>query len=206
MPNDRSNSLSETGYCRCFNVCFSETSPLNPNTDFENVCFSEASPFNMRTDFEVAHIPPTNYNKLLNKPIINGVTLEGSLILSQLGLRAIYYDTTANWDAQASLVSEEGALYIYSDHQVITDGAGNVAYIPGIRIGDGSSYLRDLAFLSGDITAAFYEHINNMSVHVTPLEKEFWNHKVSSYLEVGDTENLVLSKTNYTTQGDIYYG
>ena len=189
MPNTECNSSSENNCCRCFNVCFSESSPAT-----------------MSTDFEIANIPPTDYNKLLNKPIINGVTLEGSIILSQLGLRAIYYDNTANWDAQASLISEEGALYIYSDHQITTDGVGNVAYIPGIRIGDGSSYLRDLAFLSGDMTAAFYEHINNTSVHVTPLEKEFWNNKVSSYLEVGDTENLVLSKTNYTTQGDIYHG
>jgi hypothetical protein len=123
-----------------------------------------------------------------------------------LGLRGIYYDTTAAWNMMPDMIGEKGYIYVYSDYQTITDQVGIVTFIPGIRIGDGTTYLRDLPFVSEAMTAALIEHINNTEVHVSAAEKEFWNNKVSSYLDGQDTENLVLSKTNFVTEGDIFNG
>lgn len=147
-----------------------------------------------------------DYEKLKNRPSINSILLEGNISLQQLGLRAVYYDTTAAWNSMPSMVGEEGAIYIYSDHQEIIDELGNKYYIPGIRIGDGKAYLIDLPFLSDALTEAFYDHITNTSIHISAEERDFWNNKVSSYLDADDHENLVLSKTTYVTEGDIYNG
>lgn len=66
----------------------------------------------------------------------------------------IQYDTTANWNAQLELIAQRGTFYVYSDHSV--DENDNP--VPGIKIGDGSSYLIDMPFVdmggggSGGIT------------------------------------------------------
>lgn len=171
-----------------------------------NITFSDGTTTSINANFASSNKAPTNYNGLFNKPKINNTTLEGNIMLSQLGLRAIYYDTTSNWNMQPSLISEEGALYIYSDHQMIEDDVGNITYIPGLRIGDGTTYLIDLPFLSTVTTQAFYEHVNDIYTHVTPESRELWDNKVSSYLNASDPENLVLSKNNYIVEGDIYNG
>lgn len=55
----------------------------------------------------------------------------------------IQYDTTANWDAQVQLIAERGTFYVYSDHSV--DENDNP--VPGLKIGDGTSYLIDMPFV-----------------------------------------------------------
>lgn len=167
------------------------------------VKFDQGESMTLGTSFNQNNRVPLDYNKLFNKPVINGQTIEGDLLLSQLGLRAIYYDTTASWNAQPGIVSEEGALYIYNDYKVIEDEVGNRINVPGIRIGDGTTYLIDLPFLSDNSVDVFYSHINNTSMHVSESDRIFWNNKVSSYLDGQDTENLVLSKDYYVINGDI---
>lgn len=147
-----------------------------------------------------------DYNSLVHKPSINSVTLQGALTAEDLGLGSVYYDTKVHWDLQPNLVTERSAIYIYSDYQRMVDRNGNVVEIAGIKIGDGASYLIDMPFVTEATSTAIINHIANSEVHVTSEEKTFWNNKVSSYLDSGDLENLVLSKTNYTTQGDIYNG
>lgn len=147
-----------------------------------------------------------DYNALSNKPRIGTVELIGSISLPELGLRAIYYDTTAHWDMQVSLVTEEGAVYIYSDYTYIDDGIGNLTPIAGIKIGDGSSYLIDMPFMTDGLTATLLSHVNNSSVHITPQEREFWNNKVSSYIDTEASETLILSKTHYEIEGEIRHG
>lgn len=145
----------------------------------------------------------SDYNKLINKPIINSIELKGSLTARDLGLANVYYDTMANWAKQPTLITEEAAIYIYSDYGGLVDGAGNIIPIAGIKIGDGTSYLIDMPFITDQLTAMISRHIANNNIHVTAAEKELWNHKVSSYLVEGDLENLVLSKTQYVINGDI---
>ena len=162
-----------------------------------NVCFGELNFVGGVVD----------YNDLENKPSINSIVLQGALTAKDLGLASIYYDTTANWAKQMSLISEKGAVYIYSDYSGIIGPSGDIIPIAGIKIGDGSSYLLDIPFITDQLTSIIFRHIANNEMHITAQEREFWNHKVSSYLAgEDDLENLVLSKTNYVTEGDIYHG
>lgn len=94
--------------------------------------------------------------------------------------------TTEYWDSQRDLIGSENVVYMYTDH--LEDGDGNP--IPGFKIGDGLAYLIDTPF-NDDL---FVDHINNTHVHVTDAEKEFWNNKVTAYINASDLETLVLTK------------
>lgn len=59
----------------------------------------------------------------------------------------IYYGTSSYWDAQTSLISQAGYVYIYSDYQTATVN-GETYNVPAIKVGDGSSYLIDIPFFS----------------------------------------------------------
>lgn len=98
----------------------------------------------------------------------------------------VYAATTAEWDAQQDLISEKGIVYIYTDYQTNSDGQN----IPGFKIGDGLAYLIDLPF-SDDLMLA---HMENQSIHITDAEREFWNNKVTAYLNAMNTEELILTK------------
>lgn len=154
---------------------------------------------------EVQTVTENDYNGLVNRPSINSVELIGALTAEDLGLGRIYYDTTANWDAQPDLIGERGVIYIYSDHTILEDEVGNQTPLAGIRIGDGNAYLADLPFVSDDMTYRLVMHAADASIHVSPAEKEFWNNKVSAYLDHTQGEVLVLSKTSYEDEnGDIH--
>lgn len=137
-----------------------------------------------------------DYNNLINKPQINGVTLEGNLSLQALGIKNIYYDTVYNWNVQSDLIGEKGCLYIYSDFDTIEED-GQIKEIPGMKVGDGVTYLLDLPFISDKLTRLIMEHIGNTDIHITPKEREFWNNKVTAYLDPEDSDNLILSKLFY---------
>lgn len=145
----------------------------------------------------------SNYNDLQNKPSINDVTLQENTTLQQLGLRGIYYNTKAGWNAQSSLIAEEGAIYIYKDYSTISEGEGTKD-VPALKIGDGTSYLIDMPIVNGDIADMLLEHINNAVIHVTSDDKTFWNNKSSAYLQPNTDETLVLSNTSFMLQGVIY--
>ena len=147
--------------------------------------------------------PQTNtftgdYRAMFNKPSINNVILNGALTLRELSLVPVYYDTTANWDLQRDMISERGAIYIYSDYWS-GEVDGTTQFIPAIRIGDGTSYLIDLPFTVANEAAALAEalsnHIRDTTVHVTQAQKDFWNSKYSAYVD--DDESLIFSKTYY---------
>lgn len=108
---------------------------------------------------------------------------------AEVNLRHIYYDTKDNWNSQIALISERGAVYIYSD-QFETDGV----VIPGIKIGDGSAYLIDIPFISQNLADRLLAHIEDSSVHVSSNDREFWNNKVTAFSDTSDPENLVLTK------------
>ena len=145
----------------------------------------------------------SDYNRLKNKPSINSVTLEGALSAEDLGLGRVYYDTTANWNLNPGLMSERGVVYIYSDYEYLEDEVGNRTPIAGLRIGDGSSYLIDLPFVSSLTTRMLIAHIANQTAHISEAEREFWNNKVSAFLDPQDAEALILSKTQYELNGEI---
>lgn len=108
-----------------------------------------------------------------------------------------YYDTTAAWDMQPDLIPKRGDIYVYSDKATIYDAVGNPTLVPGIKIGDGTSYLIDMPFVGDEIIYALTQHTSNNVRHITAEERTFWNNKVSSYLDAHDSENLILSKIDY---------
>lgn len=172
-----------------------------------NVLFREDAPFRVGlcesdqtfgTDFgSVQTQTEKNYENLENKPSINSVVLTGALTARDLGLGNVYYDTTAVWDAQPNLVAEKAAIYIYSDHQLYEDETGNKIPIAGLKIGDGTSYLIDMPFVTDNMSGALIKHLSDHVVHVTAEERAFWNHKVSAYMDHEASELLVLSKKTY---------
>ena len=101
----------------------------------------------------------------------------------------VIVDTTANWATKTTFIPRTGEIIVYSDRNVI----GGVNY-PGVKIGDGLTFVVDLPFLgddiAGQIIGVLNAHIANSSIHVTPAEKEYWNNKLDSGV-TGET--LVLA-------------
>ena len=106
-----------------------------------------------------------------------------SEFLSDSGVR---YGTTQYWNNQIGYIPPEGTIVIYSDYKTITVD-GQTKYVPGIKVGSGNGYVQDLAFVDDAVTAQLFAHVNNLSIHVTAQEKEFWNNK----LNVTDSQEVV---------------
>ena len=134
--------------------------------------------------------------------VVNGVTIpgikigDGTAYLIDLPFVAgntnvatgVYVNTTDGWNSQPALISVANQIYVYSDYSSV-DGHE----CPGIKIGDGLSYLIDIPFVVGN-TQALNDHISDTNVHITNAERAFWNDKVTCFLSSGDAENLVFTK------------
>lgn len=130
----------------------------------------------------------------------NPHTPSDNKFLNQFGLEYFYSKiatsfgyadcrTTEEWSTQTTMMSTKGALYVYTDH--LFDSHGDP--IPGIKVGDGTSYVVDLPFT--DLAAI--EHIANLDIHVSSTEREAWNSSVSVKVSTTNPENLVF----YNVQG-----
>lgn len=131
-----------------------------------------------------------DYSPLHNKPKVNGVELVGNKTSEDL--KIVLRDTTKNWNAQASLIAEKNVLYIYIDYQIKDNGDGTFTYTPGIKVGDGTSYLIDMPFVGAD-NPIIEEHIRDNTIHVTAEEREFWNKKWRGYTNPAVTETLFFT-------------
>lgn len=96
---------------------------------------------------------------------------------------SIIVKTTAEWRSNLQ-ISQTNTFYVYSDRTI----QNGIVY-PGVKIGDGTSYIVDLPFID-DI---FYSHIRNSNIHVTLQEKEFWNNKVRTQDSNIQNENLIFT-------------
>ena len=139
-------------------------------------------------------------------------------IPSSPGQSAVHYDTKENWDSQPNLVSERGAIYIYSDYQTVENGSGQTITIPGIKVGDGLAYLIDLPVanptvsddlvaqiasrvaavvsdqIAANVVVGIRENLNSTRSLVTEEDREKWDGKVSTFVnEDDDPENLILT-------------
>lgn len=139
---------------------------------------------------EVQQVVTSNYERLQNKPSINNIELEGNK--SSEDLRIVLRDTKANWDSQPSLQSEKGVIYIYTDYQTIDNGDGTYTIVPGVKVGDGMSYLIDMPFVAGN-DELFKRHVLDNTIHVTAEEKEFWNNKWRGYIDEANPTLLVFT-------------
>lgn len=114
-----------------------------------------------------------DYNNLINKPLINGIVLEGDQSSSDINI--IDSKTTAEWNSDPTLIAQKNMIYIYTDYDEVQGQK-----IPAIKIGDGTTYLIDLPFTAMG------------SGNVTPEQIEFWNNKVRVYIDENNEENLVF--------------
>ena len=99
-------------------------------------------------------------------------------------------DMTANWNNARGFIPLAGEVIIYTDYKTIRkeiDGEVKNVYVPGIKVGDGQTYVQDLPFIDTELRDRIMEHINNENIHVTLQEKLFWNNK----LNVNDNMELV---------------
>ena len=73
-------------------------------------------------------------------------------------------DTTANWDKAAdSFIPKEGEVCIYSDRIQLDDGS----YVPGIKVGDGTSYINELEFMGDEYISN--EEIDSLFTNATKI-------------------------------------
>lgn len=106
-------------------------------------------------------------------------SISGGIIPAPIDMSHVHYDTKANWDRQTFLIAERGHLYIYKDAEVTYINGRRVVY-PGIKIGDGSSYLIDMSYsLVGSDHEKLINHIQNSAIHVGTGDRMNWNDKVS---------------------------
>lgn len=115
-------------------------------------------------------------------------TQEAIIEVEQSVMDVIHMDTTANWNAQLDLIGKKGHLYVYTDYDSV-----NGRLIPGLKVGDGLSYLIDNSFIDSNVSTVL-DHINDMDVHITPEERTFWNNKVTCFISKGNSETIVFTK------------
>ena len=113
--------------------------------------------------------------------------------------KPILWNTTEYWNTHRDIVALEGVMYVYNDYKVIED----VKY-SNFKIGDGVTYLVDLPFNSIDQsvidTVNMLEdkvdgHIAQTDAHVSAIDREIWNNKVTANISEENPETLLLSKS-----------
>lgn len=127
---------------------------------------------------------------------VDGVSYLWSKIKNINNQKVTYYSKSKEqWNENPLFISEKDILYIYNDYKQIELENGEIGYFPGLKIGDGKSYLIDLPFFNTSMYEdQIMEHLENHFIHITQQQREFWNNKVTAFLDFSDIENLVLSK------------
>ena len=124
-----------------------------------------------------------------------GVAYLWNRINNNITNKVTYYSKTKNeWDSDINIISEKDSFYIYSDYKTIHKDDKDFL-LPGLKIGDGKTYLIDLPFMNADnsqFEQRLLDHINNNIIHVTLQEKTFWNNKLN--YEFNNDETLVFNK------------
>lgn len=152
------------------------------------------TPFDIDVCFgEVARVPITDYEKLINKPTINGIEINGDLSLEDLSLDTVYYNTTEYWVSHPEIIGKSGTLYVYSDAYTKIDEHGNTINIASIKIGDGETLLSDLPFISGGNSEEFERHVSDTTIHVDENDRAYWDHKASVYIDPDNSEMLIFT-------------
>lgn len=91
-------------------------------------------------------------------------------------------DTTANWSNAKGFIPLAGEIIIYVDYKTIKKKENDIEVenlVPGIKVGDGQTYVQDLPFVDDFLRKELLEHMGDMNVHVTPEERDYWNNKIN---------------------------
>ena len=126
----------------------------------------------------------------------DGVAYLWGKLKNNLNNKIVYYSRTKDeWNADASLIAQKDVLYIYSDYKIIQKD-GKQILLPGLKIGDGMSYLIDMPFVNSTdsgIEQLILDHINNNVIHISAAERNFWNNKLN-YSFNEESQNLTLNR------------
>ena len=111
--------------------------------------------------------------------------------------KAVYYSKRkSEWDIDRSMIAEKDVLYIYSDYKTI-EKDGQQIFVPGLKIGDGVSYLIDIPFVNdsnSEFENVLLDHINDRVIHVSAQDRIFWNNKLNLVDLELQNENLILNR------------
>ena len=126
----------------------------------------------------------------------DGVTYLWGKLKNNLNNKIVYYSRTKDeWNADASLIAQKDVLYIYSDYKIIQKD-GKQILLPGLKIGDGMTYLIDMPFVNSTdsgIEQLVLDHINNNVIHINATERNFWNNKLN-YSFNEESQNLIVNR------------
>lgn len=115
----------------------------------------------------------------------NTLELDAELgTIYQTGDCKVLYNTTEYWNSHPQLVAKRGYLYVYADYKQVDNED-----IPGIKAGDGTSYLIDMPFIDKPLDA----HVADTVKHITDQERQAWNNKVRCFIDPENEENIVFS-------------
>ena len=109
--------------------------------------------------------------------------------------KIVYYSNSKQvWNLEPQLISEKDVLYIYTDYKTVNIDDEQIT-IPGLKIGDGKSYLIDLPFFNdiSNFNDIFMDHINNKVIHVSMEDRMFWDNKLNLFLREQE-QNLILNR------------
>lgn len=90
---------------------------------------------------------------------------------------AILSHTVEEWNAQPRLMSIKDVLYVYTDYRQNEQGQD----VPGVKIGDGQSYLIDLPFTV---------------IPITPEDIQRWDNKSNLQVMVDEETNSLVFYSN----------
>lgn len=111
-------------------------------------------------------------------------------------------DTTQHWNDARGFIPLQGELIIYNDYKTVVktiDGTARNVQVPGIKIGDGLTYVQDLPFVDDELRETIMNHINNPNLHVSDADRLFWNNKIN----VNDAQEVVNKALIFNrNQGD----
>ena len=126
----------------------------------------------------------------------SGVAYLWKKLKNNLNNKIVYYSKKkSEWDADRDIIAEKDVLYIYSDYKTIQKD-GKQILLPGLKIGDGMTYLIDMPFVNSTdsgIEQLVLDHINNNVIHINATERNFWNNKLN-YSFNEESQNLTLNR------------
>ena len=117
-------SYDEKGTCGTFNACFSNSSHLNANMS--------ASSTNFNANMGIVSETESDYNKLSNKPSINGVVLEGDKQSKDFNIEGdktyVYYQNVQSdiWEIQHNLDKYPSITVVDSANNIVV---GDIHYV-----------------------------------------------------------------------------
>ena len=97
-----------------------------------------------------------------------------------------------DWASSSFTMSHKGQIYVYikqnQDNEEITSAR--------VKIGDGKTFILNLPFVDDFVKELLNNHIQDIDVHTTLIEKTFWNNKINIDDVSGVVENTLIFNRN----------